>query len=99
MEILLLEKKGHKLLFYINFLQFNVKNDAEVSTYFLAPLLLGFTVVSDHLKAGEHSKYCGLLSGAVPVSIPINFWSQAKQSAGDDRSSDGSALLLFLSDR
>jgi hypothetical protein len=44
------------------------------------PLLLGFTAIIDHLRAGEASLGCGLQCGAAPLRIPISFWSWAAQS-------------------
>ncbi len=61
------------------------------------PLPLSFTVVSDHPKAGELLRYCGLQTNMVPVNIPIIFWFRAKYSAVCLRSSVWSALLLILS--
>jgi hypothetical protein len=41
--------------------------------------------------------YCGLQSSAMPVSIPVNFWSRAKQSARAAKSSVVSTFMLFPS--
>ncbi len=45
-------------------------------------LPLGSTVISDHLRVGKLQTYCGLQSGTLPVSIPINFKSYAKPKEG-----------------
>ncbi len=62
------------------------------------PLLLGFTVISDHPRAGEVPNSCGMQSGGVPVRIPISFQSQAVQSAGGGGFSVRNTFLLFLSE-
>ncbi len=45
----------------------------------------------------ELPMYCGLQFSAMPVSIPVNFWSRAKQSARAIKSSVVSTLMLFPS--
>ncbi len=99
METLFTLEKNIKNYIFTYILTIKCKKSFCGVTPLPCPILLGFTVVSDQLKEGEHSKCCGLLPSAVPVSIPNNIWSQAKHSTGDGRSLDGSALLLFLSDR
>ncbi len=45
-------------------------------------LLLGFTAISDHLRAREVMTGCGLQSSAAPVRVPISFLSLVLQSMG-----------------
>jgi hypothetical protein len=61
-------------------------------------LLLSFTAITDHPSAGEVPPGYGPQSNAVPVRIPIIFWSLASQSAGGGRFPVWPALPpLFLS--
>jgi hypothetical protein len=61
------------------------------------PLLLGFTAITDHPRAGEVLSGCGPKTDAVPVRIPMSFRSQAVQSGGGGGGfSVRPALSLFL---
>ncbi len=82
------------MTFWCTFQLYNIESP-DAMPPFRAPLPLGFTVVSDHPKAGELLTWIGLQSGAVPVRIPISFLSRALQIAGGGRSSVGSAPLAL----
>ncbi len=61
------------------------------------PLPLSFTVITDHLRAGEVLTGWGPQSSAALVDIPVSFQSRTAQSAGVGGFSIGHALSLFLS--
>jgi hypothetical protein len=48
-------------------------------------------------RAGEVQPGCGSQSDAVPVRIPIGFWSRALESEGGGGFTVGPSLSLFLS--
>jgi hypothetical protein len=70
------------------FWQFYVKNPAVATPCHPPPLLLSFTVVSDHPKVGDLPTHC--------VCSRSFSWSRTKQGAVSGGSTDGSALWLFL---
>jgi hypothetical protein len=58
----------------------NIKSPATAIT--LPPLLVSFTVVSDHLSVGEVPLGCGPWFGTALVRILISFRSRVAQGAG-----------------